>query len=652
MSAIFGLIHLDGRPVADADLERMSQALTPHGPDANGTWSDGSIGLGQRLARLTQEDRLERQPIYTVDGRHVLIADARIDNRPELMQELGMHPAEARELPDSGFILRSYEKWGCDCAAHLVGAFVFAIYDLSDHRMLIARSPMGERSLFYYETSQVFAFASAPKGLFALPFVPREINRQTMADFLAFKTYEPGASFFAGVRRLPPGQSMVVHGTKVRLWQNRSLHPCREIRFPRDHDYVEAFLGLFDRVVADYVRSLTPVGVSMSGGLDSTTIGAAAALILERDGKRLQAFTEVPRADFNGAVLNGWYGDETPFVEAMARKYPSIDVHFIRLDEPFYLDTLNQFFAAAEAPLLGVSSVIWMDALKRAADAQGVRVMLNGVSGNFTISHDGDGLLPQLLRAGKWREAFREAQALAAQESGLALPGVLMRRGLTPLVPNRLWLAAHRLRASGLAGLRPPRHWEYRPPIRREFARAQRVEERACERMRYFRFGAPPDVRFHGLLRRADRRSDQWRGHEAAYRLYQREPATDMRVVEFCLSIPEDQYLRHGESRWLIRRAGVGRLPPEVILNRKRGSQMGAFFQSMSGARARILTELDRIERSELASEMVDLVRIRRLIEGISGAAGDLARIYSDYFGAVNVGLATASFLAWMETGK
>ena len=200
MSAVFGVINLDGRPAAKHELDLMRAALAEHGPDGSGIWTEGHIGFGQRLMCFTPEDRLERQPVSHAGGQYVLVSDARIDNRLELMHELGILPAEARELPDSTFILRAWEKWGADCARHLIGAFVFALYDAREQTVVIARSQMGERSLFYYETPQLFAFASAPKGLFALPFVPREINEQSVADFLVYMPKEPGSSFFLRIK--------------------------------------------------------------------------------------------------------------------------------------------------------------------------------------------------------------------------------------------------------------------------------------------------------------------------------------------------------------------------------------------------------------------------------------------------------------------
>src|SRR5512146_3490165 len=120
MSAIFGLYNLSGEPVAHPILERMSAALAAHGADANGIWTDGPVGLGQRLMRFTPEDCFERQPLVSGDGQRILVSDGRIDNRPELIVDLAMSPRHAATTPDSEFILRAYEKWGQNCPRHLI----------------------------------------------------------------------------------------------------------------------------------------------------------------------------------------------------------------------------------------------------------------------------------------------------------------------------------------------------------------------------------------------------------------------------------------------------------------------------------------------------------------------------------------------------
>ena len=181
MSAIFGIVNPGGRPADRRELELMSVALAAHGPDGGGCWIGERVGLGQRLTCFTPEDHLERQPLVSLDTQHVLVTDGRIDNRPELTRELEIPLPEAATMPDSGFILLAYRKWGQDCPRHLVGDFTFALCDLHEDKIMIARSPMSTRTVFYHAAAGRFVFSSAPKGLFALPWITREIDKQGLA---------------------------------------------------------------------------------------------------------------------------------------------------------------------------------------------------------------------------------------------------------------------------------------------------------------------------------------------------------------------------------------------------------------------------------------------------------------------------------------
>ncbi|HEV8711261.1 MAG TPA: hypothetical protein VGX03_00330 [Candidatus Binatia bacterium] len=196
MSAITGLFHFNNQLVTTADLERMNETLAAHGPDGSGLWRHGPIGLAQRLRCVTQEDRFEQQPLLGADGQLVLVSDARLDNRPELMRALDI-PPPVNEQPDSAFILRAYEQWGQDCLHHLVGAYTFAVWDAREQRLLLVRSPFGGSVVFYHHTPEVFAFATMPKGLLALPFVPRLLNEERLADYLARTGSELYTTFIA-----------------------------------------------------------------------------------------------------------------------------------------------------------------------------------------------------------------------------------------------------------------------------------------------------------------------------------------------------------------------------------------------------------------------------------------------------------------------
>ena len=629
----------------------MNAALRAFGPDAACTWTHENAGLGQCLMRFTPEDMFEKQPLTGAAGNHVLVSDGRIDNRPELIDELGISRGEAAYMPDSAFILRAYEKWGLDCPSHLVGSFAFAVYDLLERRMLIARSPIGERPLCYHSRAGIFAFATAPRGLFALPFIPREIDQRSLADDLVRAPEEPGSTLFSGIGSVRPGYSLVVRKegiTQTRFWR---LDPGREIRFSRDDDYVDAFNTLFGRVVRDNLRSLTPVGISMSGGLDSSSLAAVAAPLLGREGKRLAAFTEVPREGFAEELPQGQYADETPYVQAMARMHSNLDLNLIRMGGTFITEGIEDFFGSTEAPPGNATNRVWVEAMLRESRSRSIRVMLTGFWGNFTISQDGRGLLPHLIGTGRWTEAIREARSLGRATAQSTLR-VVAGSGVAPLLPAPFWLAGQRLRFTGNPIYFFSRPWEAYSAIRPEFAAAHGVEERARQKGHDFRFrpirGVPSS---RSGMRSAELMARIGSGFEARFGVQWRHVAGDMRLFEFCLGVPEDQYLRNGVSRWLIRRAMADRLPPEVLANRQRGLQGADWFARLRGTRGRIADELKSLERCKLAAHALDLPRMRGLLEAMPGGGHQSNRILRDYRQVLELGLVTGRFLSWFESG-
>ena len=149
-----------------------------------------------------------------------------------------------------------------------------------------------------------------------------------------------------------------------------------------------------------------------------------------------------------------------------------------------------------------------------------------------------------------------------------------------------------------------------------------------------------------------DGSSDAITGYRALYGVETRDPTGDMRIVDFCLSLPEEQYLRDGKSRWLIQRAMAHRLPAEILNNRQRGLQAADWFESLSGARGEILDELSRLEKSTLAYAALDLNRMRRLTEQMCQSGMDADRIIMDYRVLLEPGMMTGRFLRWFESGE
>jgi asparagine synthase (glutamine-hydrolysing) len=651
VSAIFGLVRVDGDRLPSQALEGMRSALADHGGDGGGIWALAGAGLGQQLKFVTPEDRFERQPLVSPDGLRVLVSDGRIDNRPELSGELSL---PARAGPDSAFILAAYERWGTDCGKHLVGSFSFAIWDAGLKRLLLARSPFGAKPTFFHQFAGFFAFATMPRALFTLPGVPRRLCLENVADGLILVPPEPGTSLFQDIRSLEPGHVLTVdrRGRQERaFWRPELRH---ELRLRRDEEYVEAFTERFDRVVADHLRSLSPVGVLMSGGLDSTSVAATAAPQLARRGERLAAFTAAPRDGYREPGAPDWLVDEAPLASTVAARYENIDLSVIRAEGLFFLDGLDRFFDAAEMPYESPAGRVWYEGIMAEAQRRGIRVLLSGKCGNWTVSWNGAGLVRSLVGTGRWAAAWRETRVLASTSRVRPAAGALVRGGLISQLPFRVQLAIARRRNGDDPLLASDAWWAPLSPIHPEFARAQGVAERsrarACDH--WFRRRLDTPERRCDQLVHVQRLAGINGACQALYATDIRDPTADTRVAEYCLSLPEEQYRRAGVSRWLIRRAMAGRLPAEILASPRRGIDTADWFERLSGARVRVFDTLHLLEQSQTASAVLDLPRMRRLAEQMDQPASDPVQKMMDYRHVLERGLMMGRFLCWFEGSR
>ena len=636
MSAIVGLFFLDDQPVTPTDLVRMGTRLAAYGPDGAGSWQQGAIGLAQRQLVITPEDRYERQPLPSEDGQLVLVSDARLDNRSELADELRIAAAETDRLPDSALILQAYERWGEDAPKHLMGDYAFALWDGRRQQLFLVRSPLGNRPLYYYQTPRSFAFATMPGGLFALAWLPRTLALENLLGS------DPNRTLYAGLKKVPSGHWLRVsrRGVENRAFWQLDLE--RRLHYPRDEEYIEAFTELFTRAVQSRLRSLYPVGVLMSGGLDSSAVAATAARLLAAPGQSLAAFTEVPRDGFAGPLPPGKYADETPFVQAVAERYPNLQLNLVRTEGVDIFADLDALFAVMYAPFQNVSNRVWLEAIQAQAQAQGVRVLLSGAGGNLSISWPGTSPLPDLLRQGAWRQMWGAARSQALNP--VAAGRAIVSQGLLPLLPSQWQANVQMVRHFNLRALISP------PPLPNAL---QPSRLRASLRQEWARLsfpvaGSERQLRYNALLQVSG--SDYDAAHEARFGLSRRDPTTDQRLVEFCFAVPEAQWRRGRETRSLIRRAMADHLPAAILHNPKRGMQAADWYEPLLAQRATIQADLTRLAQNTTAQHYLDLPRMRHLADSLSQTGWTAAGRFADYQWVLLGGIMIGRFILWFES--
>jgi len=604
MSGIAAVVSLDGSGVPRSDVERMANVLKPHGPDRQKILTLANAAFVFCLHKFTSEDIFEIQPLLLAE-RFVMLFDGRIDNRSELGTILGISSSELSSMPDSRIVLRLFDRWGEPAFERIVGVFSIIVMDIRDGRLLCARDHMGSRVLYYHRSEARFAVATAPEALFALSWVPRILSKEQVADALTGRWLNSERTFYKDIFRVLPGFSVHVCGptfSKHQFWDPEGI---ADVRFTNDADYVEAFREKLDAAVRASLRSLRVPCATITGGLDSSSIAVVAADMLAAGGNKLNTYTAVPESGFTREEMLGRYFDETPYVGQIAKFNGNIVPHFIRQSEDPTPEKIAEVIRMC--PLFGGTlNAIWGVDMYDAVRSAGHNVMLGGDMGNTTMSYNGWGLFTELLLAGRWLKLFTEISSL-----GYRWRRAVRQFVIAPLIPKPLFRRYKQWRR----GQNPP--WYGYSIIHPEFAAATQVIERAARENEHFdgpvlrnsRLGRIRDFRIYSQS------ADWFATVRAKFGIDFRTPAFSRPLVEFCIGIPEDQYLREGQDRWLIRRAMKGRLP-DVVLNQKRyGTQAADWYPRLTRQRHQIAEEVRRLAKNPEVASIFDMRRLNAILD-------------------------------------
>ena len=566
MSGIAGIYNLDGRPVDRVLLERMTDVITHRGPDGCGHWLDGPVGLGHRMLYSTPESLHEKQPAALGTRELVITADARIDNRDELITSLLCNGKAREQVTDVELILRAYEKWGEQCPQRLIGDFAFAIWDGSEQQLFCARDALGIKPFYYYSDGRKFLFGSELHQLFADSSIPHEPNDGMIAEYLACALTSQEETLYQGILRLPPGHSLTVGPRKLKIERYWDIDPSRTLKYKSDDEYSEHFLTLFKETLRACLRSHRPVGVYLSGGLDSSSIAALAQSLYR------EAALPAPAIEAFSLVFPGLACDESAYIEEVVKLW-DLRCNFVA-PEPL---PISQFAEQARRyhDFPNYPNAATFDPLMTMARAKGVRVLLTGVGGDEWLTgsyyHYAD-----LLRGLKIRDLIRQVR-FDSKVSGVIFPSFpVFRVGLWPLLPQ----GARRVvkKVLGRSGIPPC--------VDPQFARRSQLTQRLQEEngAKNFTSFAQRDL-YRTLtsgwlshLSETEDRSAAWFGLE------QRHPLNDRRIVEFALALPEEQRWRGDEPKYVLRRAMANYLPETVEQRRSKAEFSHTFAEALKAA--------------------------------------------------------------------
>ncbi len=590
MSAIAGVWDLSAEARAASLCEHLLDSQTVYGPHARNSVAHGGYAAGRCLYRLLPEDDLDGQPERSSDGRFLLVADLRIDNRDELISSLSIGPADGSRLSDSALLFRGCLAWGRGILERMIGDFAFAWWDSRERTLLLARDTAGERPLHYRQGDGFFAFATMPLPLGRLPGARFDVDEESMAGFVADLPPDGrGRSFLAGVKALGPGHCALVTSTGVTI--ERYWEPSRRpLHFTRPEQYGDALREQLDAAVSRRLRrSKGLVGSQLSSGLDSSSVTTSAALALAARGERLLAFTSAPREGFDGPVVAGRIGDETEIAAATVRLHANIDHRIVRPSGSSALKLIEVSHRLAGQPVGHVCNNVWWQGINQRAGEAGASVMLTGEAGNFTISAGlGVDTLGDLARSAAWSRWWSEARSLRRRRD-FSWPQIL-NGSFGSLVPEALYARLRGRRAELPPFVAPDRRDAMLRRLEKDGWAVRPARNSGERRWKFLRMTDPGNFRKRSLA--------QWGVEE-------RDPTNDRRLVEFCFSLPPEALLEAGVRRPALRRALAGRVPGAVLDQRLRGQQMPDWYEQIRGEEVRAFARAE--SESGLAGSLIDL---------------------------------------------
>jgi asparagine synthase (glutamine-hydrolysing) len=314
MCGIAGVYHRDGAPASPVGLKAMTDAIAHRGPDGEGQLAFGPVGLGHRRLAIIDLSTLGLQPMVSRSGRFALTFNGEIYNYKELRAELSARGVQFASQSDTEVLLYAFEQWGVDAIPKLNGMFSFAILDKETQTLTLARDRFGVKPVYYAQAGSTFMFASEIKGILAYKSLAASMDVEGLAEYLTFQNFFTDRTLFKGVRLLPQGTYVQIRaGTAepapVRYWDYRFQEPTGSIN---EAATIEELDHLFQQAVSRQLMSDVPIGSYLSGGMDSGSITALAALQLPH----MRTFTV-------GFDLNSASGVELGYDERASAEYMS-----------------------------------------------------------------------------------------------------------------------------------------------------------------------------------------------------------------------------------------------------------------------------------------------------------------------------------------
>jgi asparagine synthase (glutamine-hydrolysing) len=608
MSAIAGIYHFNDEPINLEHGRRMMKNLEKYPADAVQTWHSEKVFFGCHAQWITPESVGEKLPYYDRDRKLAITADAIIDNREELFERLQIDKRKRNEITDSELILLSYHKWGENSPNYLIGDFAFMIWDEREQKLFGARDHSGYRTLYYYHNNNLLAFCTTIETIITLPYVEKRLNEQWLAEFLALSllidTVDAKMTPYRNINQVPPFHSITIKNGNIKLNKYGKYFPEKDLKLKKDSEYVEAFQDVFQQAVKSRLRTHRNIGSHLSGGLDSGAVVGFAVKELKKENKKLHTYSYIPPKDFVDFTSKRLMADERPLIKKTVEYVGGIVDHYCDFEGKSSYTEIDEMLDVNEMPYKFIENSFWLKGTFEKAYQEDIRVLLNGDVGNSTVSW-GNALnyYANLLKKLKWIKLSQELNQYSRNVGGA-------RYGNLPTITRAAFPKLNKIVSGNIEE-------SSSNIITLDFAQETGVFEKLKQ------YG----IDHTGLLSITDLYEQRRMIYEGIhpynasnsfyaklslkYSIWKRDPTNDLRVVRYCFSVPEEQYVMNGLDRALIRRSTENILPDEVRLNQKiRGIQAADWIHRMVPQWDQLIGEAEKLVRDDRMFKYVDVNEI------------------------------------------
>jgi asparagine synthase (glutamine-hydrolysing) len=562
MSDFFGIVSRKEVPVKEEWLGQMQKVLATWEPDYTNMLHRSDVGLGQNSLRITPESFFEFLP-ETLHGLS-LVANARIDNREELLKQLDVPRAEV--ITDATIILYAYLKWGTRCPEKLIGEFAFAIWDENDKSLFCAKDALGIRPLYYHIGSDFVVISTEVRGVFASGLMRKKLNKLMLAVHLSSFKGEQEQTVYENVLSLKAAHWLLSKGDNVRTerYWSGSIKP--ELKLRNSREYEEAFSEKLQVAVKRRLRVAGTVGSLMSGGLDSTAITGIALKQNSLD-KPLQI-----QSWANDPGLEQDLPDDRPYVEAFLKFHGPGNYHHSYIHGlNGYFSYLPQFQRLCDQPYLDMELPARFNSYEQFRE-NNVRVILSGTGGDQFATYNAYEYPFHLLSQVRFLKLFKTLSVIKKKDSltwrntlarHLVYPYRAVRAGVEP------WGKGYPLSGRNFLEARKGKLFLH-PELLRETSFEEYIKEHESTQNLPSPFSSPlKNALLMNLNHSGMEISFNQRYHlTQAYKMQYTYPLLDREVVSLLLSMPADQFHQHGLGRSIIRRS-MGDFVPEKILRKQ-----------------------------------------------------------------------------------